>query len=119
MKNIIFLGVIFLSISKSYGFESMICFTPQDRHEVMLNENKLTLIDHTKPQDRSIASFKGNKNIRTKFIGSSLTKVLNQDGYKHTIHIQDIHNFNSFDDYMSIQSPKGHIMTFPLECKRS
>lgn len=117
MKNIILLGLIFLSISKSYGFESVTCFTPQERHEIKLTQDKLTVIDHTQPKARAIAS--SQQNVRTKFIGSSLTKIMNQSGHKHTIHIQDINQFNAFDDYLSIRSPKGHVMTFPLECKKS
>lgn len=46
-----------------------------------------------------------------------IRKSLYLNGLKHTIHIEDFKNLNSGDDYLAISSPKGHKMTYPLNCK--
>ena len=118
MKHIIYFSILFLSITKSYGAEGVItCSTPQERHIIKISEEQVTLIDQSSEQKRSVASNK--KEIRTKLIGHGVTKIMLQDGNKHTIHISDLKSFNRVEDYLSIRSNKGHTMTYPLDCSRS
>jgi hypothetical protein len=44
------------------------------------------------------------------------TKTLYIDGNKHRINIQNTNEFSDVNDYLSITSPKGHEMTYPLTC---
>lgn len=47
------------------------------------------------------------------------TKTLYIDGLKHKISIKDANDFSEADDYLSITSPKGHEMTYPLNCHQA
>ena len=114
MKKLTYVCILFLSISKSYGLDVIVCHTPQERHEITLGKNQVTFIDRSNPQKRSVAS--SQRNVRTKMIGNSLTKIMNRSGSKHTIHVNNIKEFNVANDYLSIRSAKGHVMTYPLEC---
>lgn len=47
------------------------------------------------------------------------TKTLYIDGLKHKISIKDASDFSEASDYLSITSPKGHEMTYPLNCHQA
>jgi hypothetical protein len=64
---------------------------------------------------RSISSVLGDS-VRTHKKFQGFTKTLYIDGNKHRINIQDTHAFSDVNDYLSITSPKGHEMTYPLNC---
>ncbi|MGK0367453.1 MAG: hypothetical protein ACI9QD_000588 [Thermoproteota archaeon] len=65
---------------------------------------------------RKISSLVGIKKVRTHVTLNGFTKVLYKNGNKHKIHINNSANFNEVEDYMTIVSPKGHKVTYPLNC---
>ena len=65
---------------------------------------------------RSISSL-GGESVRTHTKHNGFTKTLYMNGNKHRINIQDAQAFSDVNDYLSITSPKGHEMTYPLSCR--
>jgi hypothetical protein len=65
--------------------------------------------------NRSISSV-GAEAVRTHTKHLGFTKTLYIDGNKHRISIQNTNEFSDVNDYLSITSPKGHEMTYPLTC---
>lgn len=68
---------------------------------------------HQDQAGRGISSVLPSK---TKVSASGFSKTVYRDGYKHLIHIEDMKNLNSENDFLAITSPKGHKMTFPIHC---
>ena len=64
---------------------------------------------------RSISSVSGDS-VRTHTKHLGFTKTLYIDGNKHRINVQNSQEFSEVNDYLSITSPKGHEMTYPLTC---
>jgi hypothetical protein len=64
---------------------------------------------------RSISSL-GHEAVRTHKKDHGFTKTLYIGGNKHRISIQNTNEFSEANDYLSITSPKGHEMTYPLTC---
>lgn len=64
---------------------------------------------------RAISSVNGDS-VRTHKKHLGFTKTLYIDGNKHRINVQNINEFSEVNDYLSITSPKGHQMTYPLNC---
>jgi hypothetical protein len=64
---------------------------------------------------RAISSIDGSS-VRTHKKQNGFTKTLYVDGNKHRINIQNVNQFSDVNDYLSITSPKGHEMTYPLTC---
>lgn len=64
---------------------------------------------------RSISSI-GAVAVRTQKKHLGFTKTLYLDGHKHRINLQNTNEFSDVNDYLSITSPKGHEMTYPLNC---
>ncbi len=62
---------------------------------------------------RSISSILASK---TRNSHKGFRKTVYKEGYKHLINIADKNNFNSDNDFLAITSPKGHKMTFPINC---
>ena len=52
----------------------------------------------------------------TKVTHSGFDKIVYKDGNKHLIHINNVKRFNSNNDFLAVTSPKGHKMTFPINC---
>ncbi len=53
---------------------------------------------------------------RTQKTHKGVRKSLYLNGNKHLIHIENTAKFDSATDYLAITSPKGHKMTYPLNC---
>jgi hypothetical protein len=66
-----------------------------------------------KKDGRSISSV---LSTRTQNSHEGFKKTLYKDGYKHLINIENKKSFNSSNDFLAITSPKGHKMTFPINC---
>jgi hypothetical protein len=64
---------------------------------------------------RSISSVSGDS-VRTHTKHLGFTKTLYVNGNKHRISVQNRNEFSDANDYLSITSPKGHEMTYPLTC---
>lgn len=64
---------------------------------------------------RAISSVQG-ESVRTHTKHLGFTKTLYIDGNKHRINVQNKNEFSDVNDYLSITSPKGHEMTYPLNC---
>ena len=64
---------------------------------------------------RSISSVNG-ESVRTHKKHLGFTKTLYIDGNKYRINVQNTKEFSDVNDYLSITSPKGHEMTYPLNC---
>lgn len=64
---------------------------------------------------RSISSVH-KESVRTHKKHLGFTKVLYVDGNKYQITIQNSEQFSEIDDHLSIIGPKGHEMTYPLNC---
>lgn len=64
---------------------------------------------------RSISSVHG-ESVRTHKKHMGFTKTLYIDGNKHRINVRNVNQFSEVNDYLSITSPKGHEMTYPLTC---
>lgn len=68
-------------------------------------------------EDESGRSMASIIDARTHKTYEGFSKTLYVGGNKHKIHIDNKNKFNEINDYMAITSPKGHEMTYPIECK--
>ena len=64
---------------------------------------------------RSISSLEG-QSVRTQKKHLGFSKTLYIAGNKHRISVANVNEFSDANDYLSITSPKGHEMTYPLTC---
>jgi hypothetical protein len=62
---------------------------------------------------RSISSVKGHA-VRTHKKHLGFSKSMYIDGLKYRINVKNAEAFSEVEDYLSITSPKGHEMTYPL-----
>jgi len=53
---------------------------------------------------------------RTQRTHKGIRKSLYLNGDKHLIHIENFKEFDASKDYLAVTSPKGHKMTYPLNC---
>ncbi|MBL7664783.1 MAG: hypothetical protein JNM93_06585 [Bacteriovoracaceae bacterium] len=120
MKNVLALLKLFI-VSGLFAGKALAvnpsfkCHTP--------NEEKIFTIDSDKVTFHHVELFKNSREVSSTVDVTTLnshtgfTKVMYVNGYKHRIHINDLKNMNEVDDYISIISPKGHTMTYPITCK--
>lgn len=117
MKTLLALS---LALTASIGFAKdarIICHTPNKEKSFVINKYDVAFFkaDETRPSGfRTLASlsFKGHAEMDQGF-----NKTLYKDGLRHRISINDTSNFNEVDDYISITSRKGHVMSYPLNCE--
>jgi hypothetical protein len=96
-------GVI--SCSTAFGEKS---FTISDNHIAFQKEDESGI-------SRAISSVNG-ESVRTHKKHLGFTKTVYIDGNKHRISVKNVKSFSDANDYLSITSPKGHEMTYPLNC---
>lgn len=121
-----------LSLSTVLGFLGLILMihsfsahsaTPTIKCETAFGEKVFTIEDSriafekedSSGVQRAISSVEG-ESVRTHKKHLGFTKTLYIDGNKHRINVQNTNEFSEVNDYLSITSPKGHEMTYPLTC---
>jgi len=112
-----FLGLILLvhSLNGHAAVNTITCSTTFSEKEFKISDDQVAFIKKSDNQ-RDIASV---KKIVTHKKHLGFTKTLYVDGLKHKISIKDVNDFSEANDYLSITSPKGHEMTYPLNCHQA
>ena len=114
-----FLGLIIVIHSMSayaYAGEEIVCSTAFGEKTFSINKNKIAF--HKEDEQgvsRAISSLDGHA-VRTQTKSSGFVKSLYLNGNQYRISIKDVSTFSDVNDYLSITSPKGHVMTYPLTC---
>ncbi len=90
------------------------CHSPKMNKIFEINGEKVVFLKQTfDSKNREIASVTGrNKNNE-----KGITKIVDFDQLKHTIHIEDKNNFSDFNDYIVIKNNLGHEITYSLTCR--
>lgn len=123
-----FVGTLFILIGMMFASESAYsaihpvaikCQTAFGESSFTMDQSKVAFHgDHQLERSRKISSVQGIKKVRTHKTLKGFDKVLYKDGNKHKIHIEDAKNFDETNDYMTVVSPKGHKMTYPISCEK-
>lgn len=108
-----FLGLILMIHSLS-SQAAVVCETAYGEKSFTIEDSKISF--HKEALDgRSISSVSSDS-VRTQTKHLGFVKTLYIDGNKHRISIENLKEFSDANDYLSITSPKGHEMTYPLTC---
>jgi len=122
-----------LSLSSILGFIGLLLVihtmnvkaaTPKINCSTAFGEKNLIIEDHkvSFQQDdeegvsRSISSMNENS-VRTMKNHLGFVKTLYLNGNKHQINVKNVNSFSESSDYLTITSPKGHKITYPLNCE--
>lgn len=95
---------------------AIVCSTAFGEKTFTIEEDRISF--HKEDEagiNRSISSI-GSESVRTHKKHLGFSKTLYIDGNKHRINVQNTGAFSEVNDYLSITSPKGHEMTYPLNC---
>lgn len=116
-----FLGLILMiqAFSAQASTPSISCSTAFGEKTFTIDDNRISF--HKEDDagvSRSISSVNGDS-VRTHKKHLGFSKTLYIDGNKHRINVQNVNEFSDVNDYLSITSPKGHEMTYPLNCRSS
>ena len=110
------LAILLLLPALSFGM-SIDCHTPRMDKEFTITPAQITFYEEAElTPTRSIASV---QLVRTRKTVKGFTKILNIDGHRYSIHIENTESFSDVDDYIAIKNGKGHEVTYPLTCKNS
>lgn len=111
--SFIILSALVLTSSRSYAASSPIsCETNFSEKEFVIQNETIAFKSEDK-QGRSISSLIESSTRKTH---KGVKKILYVGGNKHVINIKNLNDMNSNDDFLAITSPKGHKMTYPLNC---
>ena len=100
--------------ASSHGIE---CQTGYGEKTFIIEDGRIAFFKEDQAGlNRSISSVKSDS-VRTHKKHLGFTKTLYIDGLKHRINIKDKNSFSDVNDYLSVTSPKGHEMTYPLTCR--
>lgn len=114
MKALVFTFLALLTFNTD-AEASVLCHTPRMNKIFEVSDKKVTFYNEFDSRaKRELASVTG----RSKPSENGLTKVVDFENQKHTIHISDMNNFSDVNDYIIIKSRTGHEVTYPLTCER-
>lgn len=108
---------LFITIIAVMSFNSqasIVCHTPRSNKVFEIKDTKITFFsEFDSSAKRELASVPS----RTKSNETGVTKIVNFENQKHTIHIGDTANFSDTEDYIIIKAKSGHEVTYPLSCQ--
>lgn len=100
----------------SHASSGIVCSTAFGEKTFTIEDNHISFSKEDEGgNSRAVASVAADS-VRTQKKSSGFVKTLYIDGQKHRISIKNANSFSDVDDYLSITSPKGHEMTYPLSC---
>ena len=112
MKTLV---MTFLTLLTFNTEASVLCHTPRMNKIFEVSDKKVTFFNefdsHAKRTLASVSS-------RSKNVDMGVTKVVEFENQKHTIHIADMNSFSDVNDYIIIKSRTGHEVTYPLSCEK-
>lgn len=113
-----FLGLILMihTMNSQAATGAITCSTAFGEKTFTIEDNRISFHkEDDSGVSRSISSV-GGESVRTHKKHLGFSKTLYMNGNKHRIHVQNVNEFSEVNDYLSITSPKGHEMTYPLSC---
>ena len=94
---------------------SIVCHTPRMNKIFEVSDKKVTFFNEFDNQTkRELASVVS----RSKSTSKGMTKIVDFENHKHTIHITDMNNFSDVNDYIIVKSRQGHEVTYPISCEK-
>ncbi len=108
---------LFITIIAVMSFNtqaSIVCHTPRSNKIFEIKDTKVTFFNEF---DMSAKRELASVISRTKSSEKGITKIVNFENQKHTIHIENASNFSDTEDYIIIKAKSGHEMTYPLSCQ--
>lgn len=114
-----FLGLILMihTFNSHASTGSIVCSTAFGEKSFTIDNKTISFHkEDASGVSRAISSIPMNS-VRTHKKNLGFSKTLYINGNKHRISVQNINEFSDANDYLSITSPKGHEMTYPLSCR--
>lgn len=93
------------------------CSTAFGEKKFLIDSEKVSFYKEELSGPRREISSTDAASVRTQNKNHGFSKTLYIDGLKYKINIHNQNQFSDVDDYLSITSPKGHEMTYPLNCQ--
>lgn len=94
---------------------SIVCHTPRMNKIFEVSDKKVTFFSEFDTQaKRELASVTS----RTKSSATGMTKIVEFENQKHTIHITNMNDFSDVNDYIIVKSRAGHEVTYPIACEK-
>ena len=107
------LFITILALVSNTTNASIVCHTPRSNKIFKIKDTKVTFFNEfdnsTKRELASLIS-------RSKSTEKGMTRIVDFENQKHTIHITDTANFSDSEDYIVIKAKSGHEVTYPLTC---
>jgi hypothetical protein len=95
---------------------NVLCHTPRSNKVFEIKNSKVTFFNEFDTgAKRELASVSS----RTNLLEKGLTKIVNFENKKHTIHIENIEHFSDTEDYIIIKAKSGHEVIYPLSCQNN
>jgi hypothetical protein len=112
MKTLVITFCALLTFTTS---ASVLCHTPRMNKIFEVSDKKVTFFNEFDSKaKRELASVTS----RSKSDDMGVTKVVEFENQKHTIHISNMNSFSDVNDYIIIKSRTGHEVTYPLSCEK-
>lgn len=109
---IIALACFVLFNQNSYAASAMSCETNFGEKSFVIQDQSVAFVKQNE-SGRSISSVMDSQ---TKKSHLGFKKTLYVDGNKYFINISNENKLNNADDFLAVTNPKGHKMTYPLNC---
>lgn len=107
--------LLFIAMITVDAQASILCRTPRSNKIFEIKDAKVTFFNEfDTAAKRELASVASRNRTNDK----GITKIVEFENQKHTIHIADASNFSDVDDYIIIKAKSGHEVTYPLSCEQ-
>jgi hypothetical protein len=98
--------------------KTIYCSTSFGEKNIIIEATSIAFLDNSRIENqRKISSVEQITKVRTQKTTVGFNKIFYKDGNKHKLHIENQNGFSDVDDYITIVSPKGHTITYQLNCQ--
>ncbi|MCO4754159.1 MAG: hypothetical protein KC478_06740 [Bacteriovoracaceae bacterium] len=113
LATLFFVAFMGSAQAATHKVNSIECKTNFGEKSFTIEEESVAFHQVQEKVGRSVSSV---YEARTQKTHKGIRKSLYLNGNKHLIHIENFKDFDASKDYLAVTSPKGHKMTYPLNC---
>ena len=109
------LFISLITLTSLTAHANIFCHTPRSNKIFEIKDKRVTFFNEfDTTASRELASV----GSRSRTDEKGMTKIVEFENQKHTIHIEDAAHFSDTNDYIIIKAKSGHEVTYPLSCEQ-
>jgi hypothetical protein len=119
IKPIAVSSLVFLLFVSQAEAKSLKCTCDRLAKSWVIEQGRIVMHSegHTQGVRQIASELNEIRSFRTQLTSQGVSRIINHNGLKYSIHVNNLNSPSELDDYVAIKNGEGHEVVYPLNCK--